>query len=975
MTTKTLASSLAALAMIAAQGAVEPVWESSLKGTTINAVGFENFALGATPATSYDDSGTADSSKAYFLYSGTSGDDQSVVTNHASFAYAGNVPAYFTGLDNNKYLSLSTEGGTLFRSLNVLTTSGETPALGTAEAIPDNGLFVDTLVQFTPCEEAPAFNEGDQNKLAIWLNVVTNGAGDAVGTNLCVRAGYLTYADGTYGRTAATYTLANTQTIDIQAGEWVRLTVKAIRNIYSNTGLTGQPAFQVYINDELAEFNEDVGSADYMTQLATDDAAAKTALEANTVLPSMQNDAYLQAVGFQGTGAVDDFVVTTDKPGFLAVDFTLYWDSNILALDAYLNDSEDPVDFTGANLSKVFEGLGDGDTLEIELPAAGTATSVASGYEIDWEHTVCTNATIEPLTYQGNVYAYLFTLDGDGPYSVTLVTKASTPSGPFGGGTGTELDPYIISSASHLTELADGVAVAANNGYANTFFAMTGDIDMSEAGPFAGIGTYANEVTNGVPFCGTFDGKGYKISNVDFTPRSYAGFFNQVNGGTIKNLTISNITCSTFSSGSWSCSIVGNFGNGATLQNLVAEGNFGTEAAPCTHNAAGIAIRACCYPGGGASIIDCTNAASIVSQYTKAAGILGLSQAAEGASLIFTRCVNIGTIKKLSGSNGDGGVAGIVAYLSGVGSSAGDVVFDSCESLGSVTTTADPYYQLGTMIGYNSGRPITLQGTNIARADTQSVGQNTGGTANSVVGDLAFATVGGNNIATFVAPTFGDTVYYCMAANSKAFVLTNAADEISIDTSLAAYTGAVTTTVEDAEVATETSRTVTTYYVDTGSSGKTVSPGGSTELDASTAEAATNEAESVTIVISDAAADAAGQVYVLKKVITYDEGSGKYSVELAIDEEARNFVDPDEAVAVVAGVLSGSAASVTIPADKLTPGLYYSLAVATEVDGQYLEGARTLAAGNEGILFPISKPEGTKAFYKVLVNMLPVSAQ
>ena len=110
---------------------------------------------------------------------------------------------------------------------------------------------------------------------------------------------------------------------------------------------------------------------------------------------------------------------------------------------------------------------------------------------------------------------------------------------------------------------------------------------------------------------------------------------------------------------------------------------------------------------------------------------------------------------------------------------------------------------------------------------------------------------------------------------------------------------------------------------------------------------------------------------VLKKVITYDEGTGKYSVELAIDEEARNFVDPDQAVAVVAGVLSGSAASVTVPAAKLTPGLYYSLAVATEVDGTYTEGARTLAAGNEGILFSITKPAGsTKAFYKVLVNMV-----
>ena len=230
MTTKTLASSLAALAMFAAQGAVEPVWESSLKGTTINAVGFENFALGATPATSYDDSGTQDSSKAYFLYSGASGDDQSVVTNHDNFAF-NKIPNYFSTLDNNKYLSLSTEGGTLFRSINVINTSGDTPALGTAEAITAAGLFVDTLVQFTPCEEPPAFNDADQNKLAVWLGTETNATGDVVGTNLCVRAGYLTYEDGAYGRTSATYTLASASAISVQAGEWVRLTVKAIDNV------------------------------------------------------------------------------------------------------------------------------------------------------------------------------------------------------------------------------------------------------------------------------------------------------------------------------------------------------------------------------------------------------------------------------------------------------------------------------------------------------------------------------------------------------------------------------------------------------------------------------------------------------------------------------------------------------------------------------------------------------------------------
>ena len=309
MTTKTLASSLAALAMFAAQGAVEGVWPDKPVGdlTTKNAVGFENFALGATPTTSYDDSGTQDSSKAYFLYSGASGDDQSVVTNHDNFAF-NKIPNYFSTLDNNKYLSLSTEGGTLFRSINVINTSGDTPALGTAEAITAAGLFVDTLVQFTPCEEPPAFNDADQNKLAVWLGTETNATGDVVGTNICVRAGYWDYENEILAKVTGgkTYTLANTSEISVQAGEWVRLTVKAIQNVYSSSTVGEMPAFQVYINDTLAVFNEDVASSAALAQIGTLEAAAQTALAEKTILPSMQDAAALQAVGFQGTGAVDD---------------------------------------------------------------------------------------------------------------------------------------------------------------------------------------------------------------------------------------------------------------------------------------------------------------------------------------------------------------------------------------------------------------------------------------------------------------------------------------------------------------------------------------------------------------------------------------------------------------------------------------------------------------------------------------------
>jgi len=52
------------------------------------------------------------------------------------------------------------------------------------------------------------------------------------------------------------------------------------------------------------------------------------------------------------------------------------------------------------------------------------------------------------------------------------------------------------------------------------------------------------------PFTGEFDGKGYTISNVFFPPEAYSqttkpiGFFNYINGATIKNLGLFNVTIS-----------------------------------------------------------------------------------------------------------------------------------------------------------------------------------------------------------------------------------------------------------------------------------------------------------------------------------------------------------------------------------------------------------------------------------------------
>ena len=240
------------------------------------------------------------------------------------------------------------------------------------------------------------------------------------------------------------------------------------------------------------------------------------------------------------------------------------------------------------------------------------------------------------------------------------------------GQNGTAAHPYEIADADDLVALKDAVAAGFGR---DLCYRQTADIDMSGAGPFAGVGTYAADLNAAasVPFIGTYDGGGHRISSVDFTQRNYGGIFNQVKGGTIRNLTVSNITCSAFTGGEWGCSIVGNAGLGATLQGLVAEGSFGTAAKPCTHNVAGIAIRVC---GGGANVEtlvkDCTNNASLYGTYTKCAGITVLTQDQNGSSddyVLFDGCVNNGTLTMSAGTYnpvkaGSDGLAGIVGYVS-----------------------------------------------------------------------------------------------------------------------------------------------------------------------------------------------------------------------------------------------------------------------------------------------------------------------
>ena len=131
----------------------------------------------------------------------------------------------------------------------------------------------------------------------------------------------------------------------------------------------------------------------------------------------------------------------------------------------------------------------------------------------------------------------------------------SKPETPFGGGDGSQSNPYRIDNAQHLANLAYMVTDN-NTEYSGKYFVLTNDITLNdnvinEAGtglkknqssyelwtPIGEYGSFADD-----DFMGTFDGQGHTISGMvcisEDGEKDYLGLFGTADKATIKNLNI-----------------------------------------------------------------------------------------------------------------------------------------------------------------------------------------------------------------------------------------------------------------------------------------------------------------------------------------------------------------------------------------------------------------------------------------------------
>ena len=112
-----------------------------------------------------------------------------------------------------------------------------------------------------------------------------------------------------------------------------------------------------------------------------------------------------------------------------------------------------------------------------------------------------------------------------------LAPAAAWAQSTFGGGSGTETDPYIIATTDDMDALA--ALVNGGNSYNGKFFKMTADLDFSGK-------DYTPVGNDEYGFKGTFNGNGHTISHVIIQSDSdFIGLFGLLESeGSVNGLTL-----------------------------------------------------------------------------------------------------------------------------------------------------------------------------------------------------------------------------------------------------------------------------------------------------------------------------------------------------------------------------------------------------------------------------------------------------
>ena len=318
---KQLKFMIAAAAAIGLAGAAQAAFPSETEKDAPGNTGFEEFDAETDVTTDTSETASGDS---YFWYTGdVAADNESkIIAGQSGLAKAPRAKgAKFD--DNANVLQVNTGTAPLLRTINRVTTN---EGVSSAEpvTVPETGIYIDTLVQFTVTPAGDTVMPGEDDKLMIYLQEVADDADttevNEAATNLVVVAGYT--EDGeTVIRDE--YKVPGT----FEAGQWYRLTVRSFDGIYSgDLASTVIPAFTISIDGNPCAYDKVAFRGEVAEELIAGNAKESVAefVESGTLVLSLKQTATLKAVGFAGEGLVDDIVFSTTQEELeTSVDFTL----------------------------------------------------------------------------------------------------------------------------------------------------------------------------------------------------------------------------------------------------------------------------------------------------------------------------------------------------------------------------------------------------------------------------------------------------------------------------------------------------------------------------------------------------------------------------------------------------------------------------------------------------------------------------
>lgn len=379
----------------------------------------------------------------------------------------------------------------------------------------------------------------------------------------------------------------------------------------------------------------------------------------------------------------------SSKSTFFGWDFNKTWEFNGVSGYSYPN-----LRFIGSKNFNYYLQFVDGDrVISKQLLKGGTSIDFSAPYENSeyqfayWEKDgVYYYPEDEVLISEDSVYTAVWQSSNSdsNTWDGTVDTMWQ--------GSGTETDPYLITSPEELAGLAKKVNESSKNSYEGCYFKQTADIYLNDINDYSNILLAENTWTpigNGsYRFKGNYDGCGYKISGLyikgngnELKATFYGGLFGRAENATFKNINIDNSFIS------YTYTMSDQYYYEAYLSGIVCYGENVTFD-NCHNNATLFAPDSYSYAGGliayayyNISAINCSNNGNINGKRVGgiAAYVYGSNNYTE--TINFDQCVNNG--KLIIGHYAGGYAGGITGQVNNYGNYI-DITFTSCENYGEI---------------------------------------------------------------------------------------------------------------------------------------------------------------------------------------------------------------------------------------------------------------------------------------------------